>query len=85
MMRWTRKLALKQLGLAKQMFILASTLVASTLLIYMIGGYPLPMPYSLIPYLYHMSLAMLAPASLTLLTRQALTPSPKAVMQLLIR
>jgi hypothetical protein len=51
------------------MLILVPTLVASALLIYIISGYALLMPYSLMPYLYHMPLATLALTSLTLPTR----------------
>jgi len=60
------------------MLILVPSLVASTLFGYVMPTYTLLMPYLLMPYLYAMPLAMPAPL------RQALTPSPKAVMQLLI-
>jgi len=67
------------------MLILVSNLIASALLIYMMLGYALLMPYSQMLYPYTVPLAMLALTSLSLPTRRSSTPSPKAKIQLAIR
>jgi hypothetical protein len=66
------------------MSILVSNPIASALSIYIIPRYALLMPYSQMLYPYTMPLAMLALTSLSLPTRQSLTPSLKAKIQLAI-
>jgi hypothetical protein len=66
------------------MLILVSNLIASALLIYIMPRYILLMLYSQMLYLYTMPLAMLALTSLLLPTRQSLTLSLKAKIQLAI-
>jgi hypothetical protein len=80
--QWTWKLALKDYELAGQMLVSTPTSVATAPSIYMMGRYRPQMPYSPMPYPYHMPLSMPASTSPTLSTRQALTPSPKAVIRL---
>jgi hypothetical protein len=85
-MQWTRKPALKRLGMDEALNPLP-TPIASAPFSYIMPRYAPPMPYTLMPYPYTMPLAIPAPASLSLplRLRQASTPSPKAVMQLAVR